>query len=101
MAIYSLGVLRGHDIWFANVSLALVSVRKCAHGGFQLDSPLCRWSKTEQFTGTFKVMQKTMQHYYTKINEATRIKAMPSILACSAEVCRLCKGNRGEWAWLL
>lgn len=31
-------------------------------------------------------MNKTMQHYYTKVNEATRVKAMPSILACAAEV---------------
>ena len=27
-----------------------------------------------------------MQHYYTKVNEVTRIKAMPAILACAAEV---------------
>lgn len=31
-------------------------------------------------------MNKTMQHYYTKVNEVTRLKAMPSILACAAEV---------------
>lgn len=31
-------------------------------------------------------MNKTMQHYYTKVNEATRVKSMPSILACAAEV---------------
>ena len=31
-------------------------------------------------------MNKTMQHYYTKVNEVTRIKSMPSILACAAEV---------------
>ena len=47
---------------------------------------VCRWSNTEQFHGAFKVMNKTMQHYYTKVNEATRVKSMPSILACAAEV---------------
>jgi hypothetical protein len=45
-----------------------------------------RWTNTEQYTGAFKVMNKTMQHYYTKVNEVTRIKTMPSILACACEV---------------
>lgn len=45
-----------------------------------------RWSNTEQFHGAFKVRNQTMQHYYTKVNEATRVRSMPSILACAAEV---------------
>lgn len=86
MASDSAGLFRRDDFWLAIDRVEMVSQTTLPKQRRDDHLRPHRWSQTEQFTGTFKVMQKTMQHYYTKVNEATRIKAMPSILACSAEV---------------
>ena len=47
------------------------------------------WSNTEQFAGTFKVYKLTLHHYANKVNEVTKLKQLPPILACCFEYTKI------------